>query len=74
VFISIANGYVMPLKELLLEISIQKLDAVHSTETSLGYRQNVCGDNRLQNTGLTRYGHLMYGSVAVCGDKCMKIQ
>jgi hypothetical protein len=74
VFISIANGNVLPLKELLLEISIQKFDAFHSTETSLVYRQDIRGENRLQNTGLTRYGHLMYGSMAVCGDKCMRIQ
>jgi len=50
------------------------MDAIHSTETSMDYRQDVRGDNRLPNTGLTHYGHLMYGSVAVCGDKCMKIQ
>ena len=50
------------------------MDAIHSTETSMDYRQDVRGDNRLPNTGLTHYGHLMYGSVAMCGDKCMKIQ
>jgi len=52
----------------------KKLDAVHSPETFVGYRQDVRGDNHLPNTGLTHYGHLMYGSVAVCGDKCMKLQ
>jgi len=40
----------------------------------MGYRQDVRGDNRLKNTGLTHYGYLTYGSVSVCGDKYMKFQ
>jgi len=50
------------------------MDAVHSSETSVGYRKDVRGDNHLPNIGLTHYGHLMYGSLAVCGDNCMKLQ
>jgi hypothetical protein len=74
-FVSVANGYVMPLKGMIVgNNKTKKMDAVHSTETSSGYRQDVRGDNRLKNTGLTHYGHLKYSSVAEYGDKCTKIQ
>lgn len=67
-FVSVANGDVMPLKGMIIGNNKTK------KKTSVGYRQDARRNNRLPNNGLTHYGHLMYGSVTVCGDNCMKLQ